>query len=350
MTSPLVSVCMPASRPSVMFDEALSSVLAQSLDDFEVIVTDDSGGSLRPTVERIGDDRIRYHPNRSPLGFSGNHCRALDLARGRHVAILHDDDAWSPTYLEVAAGILEREHDVGICISCAVDVSSDGRLLRRKPTAMMHGVQRDALAHLLDGRFPIMYPSSAMWRRRALTANARPWPDLVVADVTAFIDPIIAGWQLYYNDEPLVRYRVHDGQIGARDQFRHRDGQVKVWSGYAFVHKRHERQRRRLLATWQIARAGSHLESGRIHQARYDLASAARADTSVQPLRRLALRTLCAAPGLIRPSRRALDAARRVADQVRKSAGLRTMADASRRIAASSGLIVTLANSRYTAK
>ena len=312
MSSPLVSVCMPASRPSAMFDEALSSVLAQTLGDFEVVVTDDSGGSLRATIEDANDSRVRYHPNAQRLGLSGNHCKAIDSARGRFVAILHDDDAWLPTYLETAADVLQRGPQVGLCISASVDVAADGTVLRRKPNAMVPGVQRDPLSHLLDPRFPVMHPSATVWRRDALDSNHRPWADLVVADMTAFIDPVLAGWQVHYSAVPLVRYRVHDGQIGATQQCRHRDGLVKLWSGYRFADSRHEQLRRQLLARWHIARAGALLRSGRVDAASMDIASAAREDSSVQPLRRTALRALCSAPWLIDPSRHALDSARRL--------------------------------------
>lgn len=312
MNEPLVSVCMPASRPSAMFDEALSSVLAQTLDDFEVIVTDDSGGSLRTTIEDVNDTRVRYHPNAQRLGLSGNHCKAIDHARGRFIAILHDDDAWLPTYLATSVDVFQRQPEVGLCISATLDVAADGTVLRRKPTAMVPGIQDDPLSHLLNGRYPVMYPSSAMWRRAALDSNRRPWPELIVADITAFIDPVLSGWQLYFVDTPLVRYRVHDGQIGAVQQFIHRDGQVRLWSHYRFAQAHHERQRRRLMASWSIARAGAHLLAGRSNEARRDLKLAAQEDRTVRTLRRVALRALCSAPWLVDSSRRALDTGRQL--------------------------------------
>ncbi|HSS98137.1 MAG TPA: glycosyltransferase, partial [Terriglobales bacterium] len=40
---PKVSVCMPAHRNSAWFQQALRSALDQSMSDFEIVITDDSG-------------------------------------------------------------------------------------------------------------------------------------------------------------------------------------------------------------------------------------------------------------------------------------------------------------------
>ncbi|MEH3052924.1 MAG: glycosyltransferase family 2 protein, partial [Patulibacter minatonensis] len=94
-----MSVAMPAHRDSAYFRAALASVLAQTHADLEVIVGDDSGGELRAAVEAAGDPRVRYLAWKQRLGFAGNHAATLDLARGRYLAVLHDDDAWQPDYL-----------------------------------------------------------------------------------------------------------------------------------------------------------------------------------------------------------------------------------------------------------
>jgi glycosyltransferase involved in cell wall biosynthesis len=97
--SPAISVCMPASRNHRWFRDALSSAAWQTRRDIEIIVSDDSGGALEEVVVSMSDPRIRYYKNLTPLKFAGNHIKCLDLARGRFVAFLHDDDLWVENYL-----------------------------------------------------------------------------------------------------------------------------------------------------------------------------------------------------------------------------------------------------------
>ena len=103
---PTVSVCMPVSRPPDVVRRALRNVLAQDLGDFEVVVGDETG-TAEAVVAELGDPRISYHRNPRRLGFSANHCALLDRARGRYLAIFHDDDEWEPGYLSSMSAVLE---------------------------------------------------------------------------------------------------------------------------------------------------------------------------------------------------------------------------------------------------
>jgi glycosyltransferase involved in cell wall biosynthesis len=267
---------MPASRPSAYFDEALASALAQSYDHLEVIITDDSGGSLRAAAASSNDPRVRYTANPYQLGLAGNHSKAVDQSRGRYVAFLHDDDVWHPRHIQHAVHILETHDDVGYVLSGADEIAADGTFRRRRPTSLAPGDQADPLAHILTEHFLLAVPSVGVWRRAALDATPRPWPDLITGDLAAFIDPILAGWRVHYTGDALVRYRVHEGQIGSQRQFAHRDGLVKVWDSYRFANAHHEELRRRVLARWLLARAGSHLKAGRQRAARHDVVAAFR--------------------------------------------------------------------------
>lgn len=296
MTGPTVSVCMPASRPSAYFDAALASALAQRFDDFEVVVTDDSGGALRDTVAATGDRRVRYVANETRLGLTGNHGRAIDESHGRYVAFLHDDDLWHPDYLARAVRVLDGGPDLGYVLSGADEIADDGTRLRRRPTTMRPGRIADPLAEVMRPDFLHGIPSMTVWRRTALDATPRPWLPNVTGDFQAFVDPPAQGWGTYFAREPLVRYRVHGGQAGATRQFDHRDGLVRIWSRYRFDDPRHEAMRRRILARSLLGRAGMHLRLGRRHQCRRDVAAALRTKPTEQVGRAVVLAGLALAP------------------------------------------------------
>src|SRR3954464_14169668 len=114
---PAVSVCIRASeRPPYLLHEAIGSVLAQGLDDLEVVVSDDSG-RMGPVALGFGDRRVRYEPNPRPEGSLANMRRALNLARAPLIALLDDDDLWLPGFLAAALDGFAREPDAGIVFS-----------------------------------------------------------------------------------------------------------------------------------------------------------------------------------------------------------------------------------------
>jgi glycosyltransferase involved in cell wall biosynthesis len=304
-TAPTVSVCMPASRPSLWFGDAVRSVLGQTFRDFEVIVTDDSGGALAEVVKGFADPRLRYVRNPTRLGFAGNHCRAIDQARGTYVTFLHDDDAWEPEFLAKATSTLDLYPETGLLLAGAVEVDGGGAVLGPRPASMPPGLVPHPLVRMLDPSFMMLLPSLTMVRRTALDANIRPWPDVIAADLTMYVDIVQAGWQLYFLDTPLVRYRVHDGQIGT-DALAHRHALVSVWKGYRFDDNEAETLRQRAVARALIGRAATWLRRREPARAREDLADARDISPTTSRARRHALQAVSWLPASFVPMTAAL--------------------------------------------
>jgi len=112
---PRVSVVMPCFNHGAFIDEAVESVLAQTLSDVEIIIVDD--GSTDPrTVELLADYRrpqtrvIRTANN----GPSAARNRAITEAAGEYILPLDADDRIAPRYLEHAVAVLDANPDVGI--------------------------------------------------------------------------------------------------------------------------------------------------------------------------------------------------------------------------------------------
>lgn len=292
---PEISVCMPVSRDTEFFRKALTSVLEQTREDFELIVSDDSGGKLARYVASVNDKRIIYTFNASPLGFAANHCLVLSRARGKYVAILHDDDVWEPQYLLRASTVLEQHSDVGIVLAGAVETGPNGEPLGARRNTMRHGIQADPLSKFLHRDFMMLLPSLSVFRQEALRCNTRPWPDVIAADLTMYVDAVRAGWNVYYLDEPLVRYRIHPHQIGTND-LAHRHALVTVWNGYAFPDRRHEALRRKRVSEALVERAGAYLRLNASANVRDDLLLARRIDSRAVGLRWLVLLTLSFCP------------------------------------------------------
>jgi glycosyltransferase involved in cell wall biosynthesis len=295
ISKPKVSVCMPSHRNSEWFQQALRSALSQSMADFEIVITDDSGGGLQEVARSFSDPRIRYYPNPKRLGFAGNHCRAIDLTTGEYVAFLHDDDQWEVDYLAKAVEVLDQQLDVGVVLCGAMEVDENDNAMGMRPARMEPGNQTDPMISFLGSGFMMMLPSLSVFRRTALDSNPRPWPDVIAADSTMFVDVVMANWKIHYVAQPLVRYRIHSQQIGT-DDLAHRHALVTVWKSYKFEEERLEFLRKQILAQSLVARAGAFVKRNRFMDARRDLSEAKQVNSKVVNARWWILRLITAAP------------------------------------------------------
>lgn len=124
-SSPLVSVIMPSYNGEEFIEQAISSVIAQTVEDWELIVIDDCSEDRTPQIVEgfaISDERVRLVRNEKNMGAAGSRNRGLELCNGDYVALLDSDDYWQPQWL---SKMLERarqtEADIIYCSYAIVD-------------------------------------------------------------------------------------------------------------------------------------------------------------------------------------------------------------------------------------
>ncbi|MBW8306761.1 MAG: glycosyltransferase [Thiobacillus sp.] len=113
---PKVSIVMPCYNAAAHLQTSIGSVLAQTLQDWELIIvddgsTDDSWQTLQKLVQ--ADSRIRVF-QQANAGAAAARNRALHEARGAYTAFLDSDDAWHPEFLEAMLTALDSDPDAGI--------------------------------------------------------------------------------------------------------------------------------------------------------------------------------------------------------------------------------------------
>ena len=123
--TPLVSVIMPAYNAEAFIEEAIASVQAQTIKDWELLVIDDgSKDKTREIVDQLAskDERIRPMVNEQNMGVAKTRNRGLDVFRGKYVAFLDSDDYWCPQMLEKMIARAERtKADIIYCSYEIVD-------------------------------------------------------------------------------------------------------------------------------------------------------------------------------------------------------------------------------------
>jgi len=120
MAPPAVSVIIPALNAAPYLGEAIASILAQSFDDFELIVVDDGSGDGSQAIAanyQAADGRVRTaFLERDPRTESGARAAnvGIDMARGDLIARMDADDVAAPDRLAVQLAWL-RDRKLDIC-------------------------------------------------------------------------------------------------------------------------------------------------------------------------------------------------------------------------------------------
>ena len=121
----LVSIIIPVYNRTQYLGAAIESVLAQSLQDFEIIMVDDGSSADVRTVIVPYLDRVRYlrHPENKGLAAARN--TGIRNSTGQYLAFLDDDDLFEAEKIAAQSLILNREPDCGLVYSDALEFTDD---------------------------------------------------------------------------------------------------------------------------------------------------------------------------------------------------------------------------------
>ena len=115
----IVSVIIPTYNTAHFLGEAIQSVLDQTYQDFEIIVSDDgSTDNTEEVVRSFGNERIRYIKLKENSGGSSvPRNTGLRAARGKYIAFLDSDDVWLHNKLELEVEFLKTHPSLGMVYS-----------------------------------------------------------------------------------------------------------------------------------------------------------------------------------------------------------------------------------------
>ncbi len=115
-----VSVIIPSYNHEKFVGYALESVLNQTYQDFEIIITDDHSrdGTVKE-IKKYSDARIRLLRFKENQGVSAAINNCLKHCRGKYIAHLNSDDAFFPDKLEKQVKYLDAHPKIGAVFSQA---------------------------------------------------------------------------------------------------------------------------------------------------------------------------------------------------------------------------------------
>lgn len=211
-SSPLVSVVMAVYKPHpIYFPEAVRSVLAQTISDLELVIVEDPSPACGvEMLKGIADARVRHfvNPIRTHLVAQRNRC--LAEARSDLVATLDADDISEPDRLERQLNYLGQHPDVAAVGSQLRVIVADGRTLGYRAYPLDDLGIRQAVR-----RFSPMAQNTVLFRKPVIQeAGGYQFSyNNTAEDYDLWSRLACRGRRMANLPYPLVRYRIHPGQM-----------------------------------------------------------------------------------------------------------------------------------------
>lgn len=130
--SPRVSVGLPVYNGERFLAQALDSILAQTLEDYELLISDNGSTDGTEAICRAyasRDKRIRYLRNETNVGASINFNRVFELSSGEYFKWLAADDLCAPEFLERCVEMLDAEPAAVLAYPRATWIDEHGETL-----------------------------------------------------------------------------------------------------------------------------------------------------------------------------------------------------------------------------
>lgn len=233
MTTPLVSIVIPTFNRAGLLARALDSVVAQTVDDWEIVLIDDGSTDETPQVaddyaRRLGERFVYQRQDNAGCCAARN--RGIDRARGRFVAFLDSDDAFAPTKLERQLELFERVPALGLVFSDYICIDLSGAridsaidryfpIVRALPKEVvapgLYVCGSDAFEALLGGYF--IATIVGMVRREVLADDIRFLERPSYAHEWLFYLRVLQRAHAGFVDEPLSVHYFTGGSITRTD-------------------------------------------------------------------------------------------------------------------------------------
>lgn len=210
------SFILPAWKGKYL-SESVSSILAQSCTDFELVIVDDhSPENLKQIVSSFHDARISYYRNKENIGGKDlvaqwNHC--LQYAHGDYVILATDDDLYEPKFLEEMSQLIDTYPAVELLRARILQVNADTHIMGIDRCYKEHLTKDEFVYHMLHGMKGGI--PQYVFRRQALIDKGgfvnfpKAWAS---DDATAIM---MAEHGVATTQEHLVRFRWSDINISS---------------------------------------------------------------------------------------------------------------------------------------
>ena len=193
---------MPVYNAFDFLDDSISSILGQTLSDFEFVILDDA--STDKSLERARewatrDQRIQVHASKNRLGLSGSSNAVVAKARAPIVARMDSDDVAHPDRLRRQWDVLQNRPEIAVVGTLCNGIDATGREVR----------PRDRWRIVRRSRYIPFPHGSAMFRRELFDKVGGYDENAIGAEDQELFSRMAAHGRIVTLPDVLYSYRYH---------------------------------------------------------------------------------------------------------------------------------------------
>ena len=212
MPTPVISVIIPVYNSQKYLQTTLKSLQKQTFADFEAICIDDGSTDNSPQILAqfaTTDKRFKVH-HQTNAGGSAARNKGLELATGKYIAFLDNDDILHPQYLEVLyQNIISADADLSCCSYLHFTGENDYEFADTPITPSIDFVTEQPFISKFINKKKI---ANLMWTklyRRELFNDIRFAEDLpAINDMLLNIEILLKSRKAVVCRTPLIAYRI----------------------------------------------------------------------------------------------------------------------------------------------
>ena len=212
---PLISVIMAVYNGVDYLDEAIKSILEQTLADFEFLILDDGSkdNSLKIIQKYASYDSRIIVITRENRGFAFSLNEMLTISKGKYIARMDQDDIALPDRFKLQIQYLENHPNVAVLGGGCHMIDHKGRYL----TSFTHPeTDAEIQSKILAGHCAISHPS-AMIRREILMSNGGYDLDFGLVEELDLWLRLGEKAELANLQEPIIKYRLHSKSVSEKN-------------------------------------------------------------------------------------------------------------------------------------
>ncbi|MDX2256955.1 MAG: glycosyltransferase [Pseudanabaenaceae cyanobacterium bins.39] len=139
MNNSYVSIGMPVYNGAAYIRQAIDSLLAQTHQNFELIISDNGSNDETQEICRqyaLQDKRIKFYVNEVNLGALSNFTKVLEIAQYDYFMWAAHDDIWESEYISALVSIMEKDAEVAIAFTMFDAINESNQMIVEYPTIL----------------------------------------------------------------------------------------------------------------------------------------------------------------------------------------------------------------------